>query len=134
MILDLSFSQSSDNLEIFQSQGVPTFKLEPFMFPFMNILSLYIHERSGTEVTIIVENEKFTDSGYYRIVQGYDHRALVMNAEQNLLNRIRNLRPIPAYFSIIATSKAIEKITDMVGFNFINQKLLKQFKNPILRS
>lgn len=115
MFLDLSYSDSSDKLYFLESQGIPTFKLEPFIFPFMNMLYMYIRERGGYEVTIIVENEKFLESAYYRIVKVFKLSALVINSEENLVNRIKKLRPIPNYFSIIATSKAIEKILNMVS-------------------
>lgn len=114
MFLDLSYSGGSDSFHVLESESIPTFKLEPLIFPFMDILSLYLHERGATEVTIIVESEKFTESAYYRIIKVFEQRALILNAEDNLLDRIKNLRPIPYYFSIIASSKAIEKIVNMV--------------------
>lgn len=116
MILDLSYTEGSSYSNVLQSESIPTFKLEPLIFPFLNILGVFINERNGNEVAVIVENDKFLDSTYRRIIKGYDHRVLVMNAEQDLVKRMRLLRPIPAYFSVVASTKGIDSIIKMVSY------------------
>lgn len=116
--LDISLTQGSKYLST--KNVVPMFIMEPLMFPFLNILSSYISSRSGGEVTIILENEKLTDATFYRIIRGYDHRVLALNMEDNFVNNIKNLRPVPSYFSAVATSEAVEEILKMVNKLFVS--------------
>lgn len=112
--LDLSFSKRSEIMEI--SKYIPTFQVKPYIYPFLENLSSFIVKKQGKEVAIIVENENVLDSIYYKILEGYELKVVLLTAQGDLDNKIDLLRPVPEYFAVIGDTEDIESIVGKVFF------------------
>lgn len=85
--------------------------------PFLQSFSEFLKQKSGNDVVLLLQNEQDRMEALLQVVEGLPFRTLIINAgdnNSNFVKRLKDLRPSPSYYAVLAGGSNMNTIYEKV--------------------
>lgn len=107
------------NLEVHQlcsSLDVPYFKADTTIYPIIDIAVALLNSRNGADSVFILADDALGQQTLHGLIQNANIRVMVLNRfGREEVEMLLKLRPIPQFFTIVATTEDMNDIFALVG-------------------
>ncbi|XP_026471820.1 uncharacterized protein LOC113376108 [Ctenocephalides felis] len=111
LTLDLTWTGWHQAHVMSDQAGVPYYRADISLQPFVRVLDDYLMERSGSDAALIFQDESELNQGLYYLVSTSVLRVIVLdNLDKDSIRSLLNIRPTPSYYAIFATTPNMIKL------------------------
>ncbi|CAG9763323.1 unnamed protein product [Ceutorhynchus assimilis] len=112
LILDFTWSGNEVMQELADNRSYPYLHIDVSVAPFLMLLDSYLDKRNSSDILAIFDDDDYIDQSLYYWLDS-NRLKMVMTGpiDYKTASKIKNIRPIPSSFAIMATTINMEKLT-----------------------
>lgn len=119
IVIDMTYNHWTEGYDLIRSQGIAYVRLERILRPFLEMFGDFMRQKRANNVAMVFMNARDAGEATHQMLIGYPFRTLILDASQDdpgqdFLERIRTLRPSPAYVGLFARGGAMNGIFERV--------------------
>lgn len=119
VVLDLSWINNPDIHQIANSIEVPFFKLDVTIYPILDAAVAYLSARDAVDSIFILADPVLGEQALHGLLQNANLRVLVVSPfGKDELDMLKKLRPVPRFFTLVATTEDMNDIFALVWGHF----------------
>lgn len=127
ILVDGTLSGVAAIRETMKLHRIPYFNFDFSIQSIVKMLEVYLNRQSALDVVLIFEDDTAVDEAFHAFVGKTSMRTILLNQlDPNVVERLRNLRPTPNYFSIIADTVKMDQLFRGVRLNLSPHKKTKR--------
>lgn len=133
VFIDGTFSGFDDVRDLLKLHRIPYFKYDFSIQSVVKLMKMYLHEHDALDAVLIFQDEETCDEALSSFIAHSSLRVILFNQlDQDAIQNLKSLRPLPNYFSIIADTANMKQLFQTVRlilkrrklFNFLHETLL----------
>jgi hypothetical protein len=118
ILIDGTLSGVASVRETMKMHRIPYFNFDFSIQSILKLLEVYLNRQGALDVALILEDDTAIDEAFHAFVEKSPMRIILLNQlAPNVVERLKDLRPIPDYFSIIADTVKMEQLFQAVSLN-----------------
>ncbi|KAH8272725.1 hypothetical protein KR026_006521, partial [Drosophila bipectinata] len=119
IVIDMTYNHWAEGYDLIRSQGIAYVRLERILRPFLEMFGDFMRQKRANNVAMVFMNARDAGEATHQMLFGYPFRTLILDASQDdpgqdFVERIRALRPSPAYVGLFARGGAMNAIFEKV--------------------
>lgn len=115
IIVDGTLNGVASLRELMKLHQIPYFNFDYSMQSVVKLLEVYLNRQGASDVVLILEDELSVNEAFHAFIGKSPMRIILLNQlNSSGVERLRTLRPLPNYFSVIADTVKMEKLFQAV--------------------